>query len=242
MIAFRSLPLLLAIAAFFHGFSDLYLRVTNSFPSALEPARSTVELGSGPTWVEVQGRIPPVEPAILAGDSGEGRGAWLPLLALDDEQKVIAILQTPSVDDLLELSRLQGPVSVEGLARAAGSRERKLAARSWSRLGLRSSPELALLLVGAQPSGYATAAILLALGAGLLALSLWNAPWAALSGACARGLRALRTRAEPSSVDETAAVHTIRPYDASGEEEIARTEVFFMLDEVWNGVVKDRVK
>jgi hypothetical protein len=170
-------------------------------------------------WVRVEGASFPSDAVLITSESGNGGGAWLPLVSPSNPATVVALVHADSLADARALRAAPG-AEIVGLSPLAEAKVTRVLLQHYRAAGLSASPGCRVLELDSAPPGLLDPILRLA-GAALLA-----------AAACFAKSRA-RAFGAPSTLEEE---HPVPPYENTPLNEDERAEVEDMLHEAWKSV------
>ncbi|HVR74786.1 MAG TPA: hypothetical protein VMT52_10660 [Planctomycetota bacterium] len=215
----RAVLILLSLYLGFSAIDNAWFSIRCRTPVPLVASEMAELLDPDVLWVRVEGASFPVDAVLIASDSGNGSGAWIPIVSPSEPSAVVALVHADSLAAARALRATPG-ARIEGLSPLAEAKVTRVLLQHFRAAGLRASPGCRVIELGSAPPGLLDPILRLAV-AGLLAAAAFL----------------VKSRVRPSrAASDLEEEHPVPPYENMPLDEDERAEVEDMLDEAWKSV------
>lgn len=215
----RAVLILLSLCFGFSAIDNAWFSIRCRAPVPLVASEMAELLDPDVLWVRVEGASFPVDAVLMTSESGNGGGAWLPIVSPSEPSAVVALVHADSLEAVRALRATTG-AELEGLSPLAEEKLTRLLLGHFRTAGLRASPGCRVIELGTAPPGLLDPIVRL-VGAALLAAAAFLVK------------SRVRASGEPPLLEEE---HPVPPYENIPLNEDDRAEVEGMLDEAWKSV------
>ena len=227
-----------SIGVGFGAYQNVQVRRQCGELTELRAETLTKEVTSAPVWARVSGFVPAFQPVLVARETGQSRGALLPLASPTDRNKVIAFLKTRSLGEARAVQRDTDTLTIEGVYALPDLSTRQLLDDIIYGANLSAHGKTRVVELGSRPVGLSavTIQIMIAAALGFSALLAFRLPPLPVSTATQTndiGVYECYDEEDEEEILDLGMPAEVTVQTFEDEDDRRESEISRMLDDVW---------